>query len=355
MKARIWIVTALALGLGLALSQQAFVYTGFAEVHETVKLPGGSWTWFPDEALAGSLVDGTVRLLGVEETRRVWRGGAVTFYYRGSGTARLAYITRNLAYRLYYDLDVDAGRFTGWSQVDNALGRALRLERLTFIAGEVPLRSGAAPVMERKAARSIAMEDAMASVAAPAPVYAGSGGGVYRYVLADPPQLEVGRNELPFLRAAVQPVYTWRYRGGFARGERLAFERGYTFKAPAALAAGLVNVRADGILLGQAAMQDAAKGARVQLWLGADPEGKAQRRIEVLKDERKEKAYRVSTVLKNPRSVPVRVEIDERFNAREVALRLPPGAQRTPQGYRLELMLKPGETRTLGYTVTLRY
>ncbi|HGY09125.1 MAG TPA: hypothetical protein ENK37_03585, partial [Oceanithermus profundus] len=96
-------VLLLAAMLGLALGQQAFVYAGFAEVHEPVELPGGSWTWFPDEALAGSLVDGTVRLLGVEETRRLWRGGAVTFFYKGAGSARLAYLTRNLGYSLYYD------------------------------------------------------------------------------------------------------------------------------------------------------------------------------------------------------------------------------------------------------------
>ncbi|WP_457628995.1 hypothetical protein [Oceanithermus sp.] len=343
----------LVLVVGLTSSQEAFIYPGFAEVHEPVRLSGGSWTWFPEADLAGSLVDGTVRLLGVDELRRVWRNGAVTFYYRGSGDAQLAYLTRNLTYGLHYELDVDTGALVGWAKVRNGLGRPLTITRLTFVAGEVPLRSGSAPTME-KSARALAL-DVAASDAAPAPVYVGSGGGVYRYVLENPPVLEPGVNELPFLRASVQPVYTWRYQGGFARGDRLAFLRGYTFEAPARLAGGVVNLRDAGVFLGQAGLQNSAMGARVQLWLGADPEGRAERRIEVLKDEREEKAYRVSTAVRNPRDVPVRVEVEEYFNAREVELKLPASAERTPQGYRWMVVLQPGEARTFAYTVTLRY
>ncbi|WP_287372556.1 hypothetical protein [Oceanithermus sp.] len=352
MKTKSWTVLLTVLGLGFAAAQQAFVYNGFAEIHEPVRLPAASWTWFPDAELSGSLVDGTVRLLGVEETRRVWRGGAVTFFYEGAGAAQLAYLTRNLGYSLYYELDADRGRFVGWSKVENRLGRPLAFERLTFVAGEVPLRSSGAPTMA-KSARGLVMEDV--AEGAPMPSYAGSGGGVYRYVLDSPPTLEAGVNELPFLKADIDAVYTWRYQGSFAPTKRIAFTRGYTFTAPAALAGGLVNVRADGILLGQAFMQDAAKGSRVQVWLGADPEGRAARRVEVLKDERKEKAYRVRTTLRNPRGQPVRVELGEGFSARELVLKLPPGGERTPQGYRYVVTLKPGEVREFAYTVTLRY
>ncbi len=343
----------LLLGSGWAVAQEAYVYPHFAEVQEPVRLPGGSWTWFPDADLSRSLVDGTVRLLGVKELRRVWRNGTITFFYGGSGDARLAYLTRNLLYGLYYDLDVDTGALVGWAKVRNGLGRPLALRQLTFVAGEVPLRSGAAPVMA-KSVRSMPL-DAMAEEAAPVPQFSGSGGGVYRYVLKNPPVLEPGVNELPFLRGATEPVYTWRYRGGFALGKLLELTRGYTFEAPAELAAGLVNLRDHGVFLGQTMLRDSAKGAQVQLWLGADPEGKATRRISVLKDERKEKAYRVVTVVENPRELPVRVEFEEFFNARETTLKLPAGAERTPRGYRFVFALRPGEQRTFAYTVNLRY
>lgn len=353
MKQLVQIVTAVLLLLpGFAAAQEAFVYSGFAEVHQPVRLPEGSWTWYPGADLAGSLISGTVRLLGVQEARRVWRNQSVTFYYRGSGDARLAYLTRGLNYDLYYDLDVDAGALVGWARVHNGLGQALELERMTFVTGEVPLRSGVSPLMEKAARAPTA--GLMAAEAAP-PAYAGSGGGVYRYVLQAPPVLEPGVNELPFLRAHTQPVYTWRYQGGFVQSGPVRFVRGYTFEAPAALAGGVVNLRDAGVFLGQSDLQTSAKGARVQLWLGADPEGKAERQVEVLKDERKEKAYRVSTTLHNPREVPVRVEILESFNASQVVLALPEGAERTPQGYRFVVTLKPGEARSYSYTVTLRY
>ena len=331
---------------GLALANSGYLYPGFAEIHEEVSLPASNWTWFPDSALSGSLVDGTARLLGVEELRRVWRKGVVTFYYNGSGKARLAYLTRGLGYGLYYNLDVDSGKLVGWAKVNNRLEKPLRFDELTFVAGEVPLRAGNAPVME-KSARAYDVMEVAAPAAAPMPEYSGSGGGVFRYVLKDPPVFEPGVTEIPFLRASSSPVYTWSYNGGFARGSKIRFNRGYTFEAPAALAGGLVNIRDRGVLLGQTYMDEQAKGSKVQLWLGSDPEGKADRQISVLKDERKEKAYRVTTTVSNPRDTPVRVEISESFSAKEIVISLPRGAVRTTRGYRLEFTLAPEPTRPL--------
>ncbi len=336
------------------LAQTAYLYPGFAELHQPVTLPQGQWTWFPDKTLAGLLVDGTVRLLGVREERRLWRGSAITFYYEGSGEAQLAYLTRGLSYSIYYDLDVDSGSLVGWARVNNRLEQPLSFDHLTFVAGEVPLEVGGHPIMS-KAARAYDKMALEAPVPAPEPVYAGSGGGVFRYELADPPVFEPGLTEIPFVRGRTEPVFTWKYSGGFVRSSWLEFQRGYTFMAPAALAGGLVNLRDGGVLLGQTYMSEHPKGEKVQLWLGRDPEGRAERRFEVLKDERKEKAYRVTTSIRNPRSEPVRVEISERFNAREVVLKLPDGAVRTPQGYSIEFTLAPGESREFMYTATLRY
>ncbi len=337
-----------------AQASSGYLYPGFAEIHEEVSLPASNWTWFPDSALSGSLVDGTVRLLGVEELRRVWRKGVVTFYYNGSDAAELAYLTNSLGYNLYYDLDVDTGRLVGWAKVHNRLEKPLAFNEVTFVAGKVPLHSGIAPVMAKRA-RAYDAGEMAAAAPAPMPEYSGSGGGVFRYVLKDPPVFEPGVTEIPFLRAGSSPVYTWKYSGGFARGSKIRFSRGYTFEAPAALAGGLVNVRDGGVLLGQAYMSDQSKGSKVQLWLGRDPEGVADRRIAVLKEERKEKAYRVTTTVSNPRATPVRVEIAESFNAEEIILNLPRGAERTPNGYRLEFTLAPGTDKTFTYTVTLRY
>lgn len=348
------VITSFLLVAGIVAAQTAFIYPSFAEVHEPVSLPGGSWTWFIDRSLGGTLVDGTVRLLGVEEKRRTWREGSVTFYYAGGPAAQLAYLTRGLGYGLYYDLDTDSGRLVGWAKISNRLNQTLRFEKVTFIAGQVPLRSGAAPQMAmKKISRSMDVEAVGAP--APAPNYAGSGGGVYRYELQSPPPLEPGVTEIPFIRSSVEPVYTWSYRGGFYRGDKIEFNRGYTFAATAQLASGLVNLRSRGVLLGQALMPDTAKNGRVELWLGRDPEGKASRRIEVLRDERKEKSYRVTTTVRNPRGSQVKVDISESFSAAKLSLELPRGAQRTPSGYRYVFTLAAGAEKSFVYTVTLRY
>lgn len=338
-----------------AQAASGYIYPGFAEIHEEVVLPASNWTWFPDGSLAGSLIDGTVRLLGVEELRRVWRKGVVTFYYNGSGNAELAYLTRNLGYGLYYDLDVDSGKLVGWAKVSNRLNKPLRFDRITFVAGEVPLRAGNVTAMEEKSARAYDTMELAAPAPAAIPEYAGSGGGVFRYVLKNPPVFEPGVTEIPFLREGSKPVYTWSYKGGFVRHGKMRFNRGYTFEAPAALAGGLVNIRDRGVLLGQTYVSEHSKGSKVQLWLGSDPEGTAERQVTVIKEERKERAYRVTTIVRNPRETPVRVEISESFNAKEIVLGLPRGAERTPNGYRLELTLAPGTDKTFTYTVTLRY
>ncbi|WP_457630620.1 hypothetical protein [Oceanithermus sp.] len=337
-----------------AQASRGYLYPGFAEIHEDVNLPPGSWSWFPSNALAGSLVDGTVRLLGVEEQRRTWRKGVVTFFYDGAGQAQLAYLTRGLGYSLYYDLDVDSGRLTGWAKIDNRLNEPLSFDHLTFVAGEVQLRAGGAPAMD-KAARAYEGEMAMAAPAPAMPEYAGSAGGVFRYELDEPPVLEAGVTELPFIRESADVIYTWTYNGGFTRGERVVFQRGYRFEAPAPLAGGLVNIRDRGVLLGQAYMEETASGGVVQLRLGRDPEGIARRVVTVLKDTRKEKAYRVTTTVSNARRTPVRVEIRESFSAKEVVLDLPKGARRTSRGYAIEFILAPGAERSFTYTVTLRY
>lgn len=81
----------LALGLS-ALAQEVAVYPGFAEVKEPVDLPA-AWVYLAGEKL-GRILPGSLRLLGVEETERVFQGSAVLFRYRGRGRRRSATSTR---------------------------------------------------------------------------------------------------------------------------------------------------------------------------------------------------------------------------------------------------------------------
>ena len=85
----------LALGLS-ALAQEVAVYPGFAEVKEPVDLPPAAWVYLAGEKL-GRIIPGSLRLLGVEETERVFQGSDVLFRYRGEGKATLRYLYTGLS------------------------------------------------------------------------------------------------------------------------------------------------------------------------------------------------------------------------------------------------------------------
>ncbi len=342
----VWLLAVLALGSALAdgAGTRVVLYRGFAEVVRPVAVKDGVWVWNPGEAAP---VPGTLRLFGLVERKRVWQGDAVVFFTEGSGPARLGYLTRALSGRLDYALDLDAGTLTAWVTVENR-GPTLRADELWYVAGAVPLvgEGGGGPKLATKR---------LALAAAPAEAaYQGAAGGVFRYRFAGGAELVRGRTELPFQRGAVRPLFLWRYRGGFVKGDRLVFQRGYRFDAPWPLAAGRVSLWKAGAFLGQATLPDRPQGEPVEFWLGPDPLGRAERKVEVLEETRERARYRVTTRLENRHAEPVRVEIEERFPTRGYQLKIA-GAERVPGGYRLGLDLAPGGRWTYVYEVTLLY
>ncbi|WP_018465181.1 DUF4139 domain-containing protein [Calidithermus timidus] len=397
------LLAALALALGVAVAQEATVYRAFAEVRLPVTLPAGSWTWEPSQVVLRNLIAGTLELGGVEELSRqvqllpqssplaAYRGKRVQFYwegrwreatvldpdrpifeyegryltalpgliaypdpdglrpgpaarvsfsYRGSGPASLSYLSRGLTWKLYYTLE--GSNLTGWAALENNLGQVLEFKQLELVAGSVPVLEGGfdQPVPSTLESRAAALEKAGAE-------FVGEVGGTYRYRLPGALTLQPGQTELPFLQARVQPTYIWRWQSGFSSAPEIRFERGYRFAAPENLAGGLVSVRDRGVFVGQSFVQETAKGGPVTLSLGPDPEGRAQRRIEVLAQNR----FRVSTTVKNPKQYGLEVELSESF-PQPFTLEIS-GAERTPEGYRARFTLAPGASRVLTYTVTL--
>lgn len=399
------LLTALVLALGVSVAQEATIYRAFAEVRQPLTLPAGSWSWEPSQAVLNSLIAGTLRLGGVEEVSRLvqvlpqgnplsayrgkkvqfywegqWReatvldpdrpifeyegryltalpgliaypdpGGLrpgpaarVTFSYQGSGPASLSYLSRGLTWKLYYTLE--GTELTGWAALENGLGQVLEFKQVELVAGSVPVLEGG---FEQPVAPAQALESRAAAFEKAGAAFVGEAGGTYRYRLPGALTLQPGQTELPFLQARVQPTYTWRWQSGFTSAPEIRFERGYRFAAPENLAGGLVSVRDQGIFVGQAFLQETAKGGSVALSLGPDPEGRAERRVEVLAQNR----FRVSTTIKNPKSYGLEVELNESF-PQPFTLEIS-GAERTPEGYRARFTLAPGASRVLAYTVTL--
>ena len=325
------------------------LYASFAEVQTPVRLDHGVYVWQPGERALGSLVEDLVWLSGVEVKRRVWRKGALWFFAQGD-QARLHYLTQGLSGSVRYRFLLDQGRLEGWLRVRNTLDEPVEVEALRFLSGNVPLSARAVGRVGDKQVRALA-------VAKSAPVeegFVGAQGGVFRYQLAGPLRLEPEVTELPLFEAQADPVFFWRYRGGFVRGRRLPLERGYRFQATAPLAAGVVDLFQAGDFLGRLSIPDRYPGEPVELRLGPATRARTERQVEALAETRELRRYRVTTRVRNPGEEPVRVEIEERFSADAIEITLS-GGERIPQGYRIVFDLPPGGERTYQYTVTLRY
>ncbi len=392
--------------LGDVLAQEATVYRGFAELRQPLNLPPAEWVWEPSEALFQSLVPGSLRMLGVTERSRQieptaqpnllaayvgkevqfywegeWRkatlvsaernlylyegrylvglpgtvaypdpsgfnttGPRVIFRYQGAGAATLAYLTRGLTWSLHYTLD--DGELVGWATLTNTLGRPVRLGKTELVAGSVPLlEEGFNVPAPRPETRML--QAAPAAADASEAEFVGEAAGTYRYRLPGELVLGPGLTELPFIRTRVEATYLWRLHVGFSTERELAFVRGLRFAAPENLAAGVVSIREQGVFVGQASTRDTAKGNLVTLMLGPDPEGRATRQVE----QQARNHFRVTTRIRNPKSYPVEVEIQERM-PQPFTLE-GEGLERIPQGYRLRFTLAPGQSRTYSYTLTL--
>ncbi|MGC8877561.1 hypothetical protein [Thermus sp.] len=321
----------LALGLS-ALAQEVAVYPGFAEVKEPVDLPAGAWVFLAGEKFS-RILPGSLRLIGVEETERVFQGSAVLFRYRGEGKATLRYLYTGLSGEVFYTLE--EGQLTAWARL-RLEGEALRAERLTLFAGEVRARA-----VPQAALRALSLEETPASE---------SPFGLFRYELP-PRTLFPGTTELPFLRKEVDPERLLRYQGPFRAESFLPLERGYRFRAPFPLAPGGLEAVEGGLFLGQALLPATPQGEVAEVWLGQDLMARLGRKVELLAQTEKEATYRVETRLENPYPYPVHLLLAETFPR---GFRLDfPGAVLVPEGYRLEAALKPKEARLFTYRLTL--
>ncbi len=344
-KTGLWLLGLWLWALVQAAGVQVTLYPRFAEIRTPLRLEQGVYVWQPGERVLKNLVEDLVWLSGVEVSRRVWRKGALWFFAEGDA-ATLHYLTRGLSAGVRYRLVLDRGTIAGWLRVRNALDEPVEAQTLEFVSGSVPLGGRTA------VAREVGV---LAAKAAPAEEgFVGASGGVFRYRLARPVVLEPEVTEVPLFSAEVSPVFFWRYRGSFVRGDRIFFERGYRFTATGPLAAGTVDLFQKGVFLGRLDIPDRYPGEPVELGLGPATRARSERRVEVLTESREQKRYRVTTTVKNLGEEPVRVEIEERFSADAIELLLEAG-ERIPRGYRIVFELAPGGERTYQYQVTLRY
>jgi len=368
----------LLFAFSLALAQQVVLYPSFAWIRQSVNLPASQWVWSIPYALYAHLVPGSVQLFGprlrsetLEPPKELYAGERVAFWwqgqwreatvldparplfevrgrfltqlpgpiaylnpdaleprvrfrYQGAGPAQLSYLVRGLSWSLDYTLG--EGTLKGWALIQNNL-MPLRPQSLEAITGSTPL---AGPMIF--ASRSVL------PLSGPP--------GLFRYRL--PAQaLPLGQTLLPFLEASVHPEYTWSYQGPFVTAERIALERGERFQAPQDLPAGTVSIYSSGVFVGQAEIGTVSQGTWVQLNLGPDPKGVAERSLTRLGP----RTYQVVTRILNPLHQSVRLTFAEEF-PQPFQLEIQ-GVERLPDGYRWVETLAPGQQAVLTYAVTL--
>ena len=261
----------------------------------------------------------------MEETERVYQGGAVLFRYRGEGPATLRYLYTGLSGEVFYTLE--EGRLTAWARF-RLEGEALEAQRLTLLS----------PAGKALAFRTLEEPPPEAPF------------GLFRYELPGR-KLLPGTTEIPFLKTEVAPERLLGYQAPFRTERLLPLERGYRFQAPFPLAPGVLEVSDGGLFLGKATMPPTPKGEGAEVWLGKDLEARLTRKVEQVGETEKEAGYRVEARLENPYPYPVVLLLSEVF-PRPFRLDFP-GATPLPEGYRLQATLKPREARTFVYRLTL--
>lgn len=405
---------------GAARAADLTLYSSFAEVREAVRLAGGRFEWSPTPDLAGTIVPGSLtleyasvtsltqlglspNLLAAFEGKEVLvrRGAelvrarlvnaeqllfeandgffvaeltsvvlpnldgvrlrptfAWTFTGAGGG-ATLSYLTRGLAWNPRYTLAVsgEAARLESWADLRNGTTQAFEAPALSLVAGEVNLAAPDAPPLPYGAMAAAAAEarsDALPKVQASGEL---AGLQTFRYprAITLPAQ---STTSVRFLDAAVKLERVAEYASGFRADPRVVvpLQRTYTLRADKDLPAGVVTVREDNRVVGQARLGDTPKAEAVTLRLGADFDLRLTRAVQQLERTKTSARYKVNFSLVNAKARPVTVRIRESFGPNfELASVVLPNLKREAEGYVATATLAPGARLEASYVVTFTY
>ncbi|WP_293915371.1 hypothetical protein [Deinococcus sp.] len=192
-------------------------------------------------------------------------------------------------------------------------------------------------------------------------------GGLYRFKLAGPFMLPAGETlTLPFAAPQISEFtryatlgndnQNWRYDSFQARSSGV-LERGYRFRVSQNLPGGLITVRDEGRVAGQAELTETASGQLVELMLGRDPDVRYTRSAELIGTERRSNpsrdidTYRVSYTFESSKAVAWPVEVSDYFRARTLKF---DGAELSGNGYATTTAIVPaGGKVTKTFTVVL--
>lgn len=259
----------------------------------------------------------------------------VRFETGGAGEARLLYQTRALSWKPRYDLDASGGAATlhALAEIRNA-GEQAFSGGADLYAGDVRLvpENGPTPASvgvgeqgfgaaTTSTAGNVAQDRAVLSL--------GEVRGLQRYALGRP--LTIGPREtqtLPFLTPKLSTFARYARVSTYFSPQNSSGRAGrfYKFTADAALPAGPLTVREDGVLVGTVGLGAATAGQLSDLSLGADPDLRFARRVTLLNTEKDSagrtlsRSYRVTYTLTSTKSAAITTEVREQVYGQGVVV-----------------------------------
>jgi hypothetical protein len=414
------ILAAVPIALSSAKAADLTVYYNFAEVRDAVTLSGGRFDWTPTADLGNFLIPGSLELeypelfnmtllppsssllqafegrevllkigdaapvrakviradIGLFEVNGQYLQASASqviypslegvrfaptysWQYGGAGgNATLTYLTRGVSWTPRYTLNVkgDAATLNAWADVRNASSLEYTAPKTNFIAGQVNIAANEDNVLRPQvvAAPQAAFARAEDSVQA-----TGELGGLQTFVYAKPITLAAKTmTSVPFVNTKATLERILDYSSGFTPQPRLVvpLNRIYSIKTDSDLPGGVVTVREDNRVVGQARIGDNPKAEALPINLGADFDLRLTRTAQTLERTQKQARYKVNFSLVNTktRAVTVRIteNLGESYTLEQVVI---PNIKRAEGGFTSQVTLQPNQRLEASYTITYKY
>lgn len=276
------------------------------------------------------------------------------------GKTNLSYLTRGLTWSPRYTLNVtgDNARLTAWADIRNAGATPYNVPELTLVAGQINLESVQEQInYQSNQIQNRAVDQASAGSSVQA-VGESAGLQIFKY----PKALMLGggtTTSVPFINTPAKLERILDYTGGFQETPRmvLPMQRLYRVQSDQDLPAGVVTVREDNRVVGQARVMDTPKAERANLFVGADFDLRLLRTTQVLERTNKSAKFKVNFTVTNTKSRPVNIRLREALGGSNYSLEAIslPNLRRETEGLNSSATLAPNQKFEGSYTIMFRY
>ncbi len=288
---------------------------------------------------------------------------APTYSWRftgAGGPASLTYLTRALSWTPRYTLNVGADKvdLESWADVRNQSNLTYQAPSLGLIAGQVNLLAGEDDGVPRPTAAPVAFSKL--ADAGPANVQAtGESAGLQTFKYPSAATLPArSTTTVPFLQTRVTLDRVLEYVSGWNPTPRqvLPLNRLYVLKAESDLPAGLVTVREEGRVVGQARIDDSPRAEGARFGLGADFDLRLTRTVQALERTKTTARFKVAFSLSNTKTREVTIRLREILGQGwTLEQAIMPNLKKDTEGVTAEARLAPGARLEASFTVLFKY